>query len=95
MAEVTRPVIAIVLVLVAVFVPVAFLGGIIGELYKQFAITIAMAVTISGMVALTLSPALSALVLKPGGEHHETGFFALFNRFLTGHEIAIPEPWMS
>ncbi len=80
MAEVTRPVIAIVLVLVAVFVPVAFLGGIIGELYKQFAITIAMAVTISGMVALTLSPALSALVLKPGGEHHETGFFALFNR---------------
>ena len=81
MAEVTRPVIAIVLVLCAVFVPVAFLGGIIGELYKQFAITIAMAVTISGVVALTLSPALSALVLKPGGEHHETGFFALFNRF--------------
>ncbi|MBX3300831.1 MAG: multidrug efflux RND transporter permease subunit [Nitrospira sp.] len=81
MAEVTRPVIAIVLVLVSVFVPVAFLGGIIGELYKQFAITIAMAVTISGLVALTLSPALSALVLKPGGEHHETGFFAWFNRF--------------
>ncbi len=80
MTEVTRPVIAIVLVLCAVFVPVAFLGGIIGELYKQFAITIAMAVTISGVVALTLSPALSALVLKPGGEHHETGFFALFNR---------------
>lgn len=80
MEEVTRPVIAIVLVLCAVFVPVAFLGGIIGELYKQFAITIAMAVTISGVVALTLSPALSALVLKPGGEHHETGFFALFNR---------------
>jgi HAE1 family hydrophobic/amphiphilic exporter-1/multidrug efflux pump len=80
MAEVTRPVIAIVLVLVSVFVPVAFLGGIIGELYKQFAITIAMAVTISGLVALTLSPALSALVLKPGGEHHETGFFAWFNR---------------
>ncbi len=81
MAEVTRPVIAIVLVLGAVFVPVAFLGGITGELYKQFAITIAMAVTISGVVALTLSPALCALVLKPGGEHHQTGFFAWFNRF--------------
>lgn len=80
MAEVTRPVIAIVLVLGAVFVPVAFLGGITGELYKQFAITIAMAVTISGVVALTLSPALSALVLKPGGEQHHRGFFALFNR---------------
>jgi multidrug efflux pump len=81
MAEVTRPVIAIVLVLCAVFVPVGFLGGITGELYKQFAITIAMAVTISGLVALTLSPALSALVLKLGGESHRKGFFALFNRF--------------
>ena len=80
MAEVTAPIIAIVLVLSAVFVPVAFLGGITGELYKQFAITIAMAVTISGVVALTLSPALAALVLKPGGEHHDRGFFGLFNR---------------
>jgi hydrophobe/amphiphile efflux-1 (HAE1) family protein len=80
MAEVTAPIIAIVLVLSAVFVPVAFLGGITGELYKQFAITIAMAVTISGLVALTLSPALAALVLKPGGEHHDRGFFGLFNR---------------
>ena len=63
MDEVTGPVIAIVLVLAAVFVPVAFLGGITGELYKQFAITIALiAVTISGFVALTLSPALCALV---------------------------------
>lgn len=81
MAEVTAPIIAIVLVLSAVFVPVAFLGGITGELYKQFAITIAMAVTISGVVALTLSPALAALVLKPGGEHHDRGFFGAFNRF--------------
>jgi HAE1 family hydrophobic/amphiphilic exporter-1/multidrug efflux pump len=79
MAEVTAPIIAIVLVLSAVFVPVAFLGGITGELYKQFAITIAMAVTISGVVALTLSPALAALVLKPG-EHHDRGFFGVFNR---------------
>ena len=60
MEEVTGPVIAIVLVLCAVFVPVGFLGGITGQLYKQFAITIAISVMISGFVALTLSPALCA-----------------------------------
>lgn len=80
MTEVTGPVIAIVLVLCAVFVPVGFLGGITGQLYKQFAITIAMSVTISGLVALTLSPALCALVLKPGGQGQRKSFFALFNR---------------
>ena len=80
MEEVTGPVIAIVLVLCAVFVPVGFLGGITGELYKQFAITISIAVIISGFVALTLSPALCALVLKPGEERHH-GLFGLFNRF--------------
>ncbi|UJP05538.1 MAG: multidrug efflux RND transporter permease subunit [Nitrosomonas sp.] len=80
MDEVSGPVVAIVLVLAAVFVPVAFLGGITGELYKQFAITIALSVAISGFVALTLSPALCALVLKPG--HGEPqGFWKLFNRF--------------
>src|SRR5207302_9498552 len=68
MQEVSGPIFAIVLVLCAVFVPVAFLGGITGQLYKQFAITIATAVTISGFVALTLSPALCALVLKPRKE---------------------------
>lgn len=79
MDEVAGPVIAIVLVLAAVFVPVAFLGGITGELYKQFAITIALSVAISGFVALTLSPALCALVLKPG--HGEPkGFWKMFNR---------------
>jgi HAE1 family hydrophobic/amphiphilic exporter-1/multidrug efflux pump len=80
MAEVTGPIVAIVLVLCAVFVPVGFLGGITGQLYKQFAITIAMSVVISGLVALTLSPALCALVLKPGDEGQRRGFFALFNR---------------
>ncbi|MGH7409908.1 MAG: efflux RND transporter permease subunit, partial [Candidatus Methylomirabilis sp.] len=80
MEEVTGPVIAIVLVLCSVFVPVGFLGGITGQLYKQFAITIAMSVTISGLVALTLSPALCALVLKPGGEGQRKGLFALFNK---------------
>ena len=79
MGEVTGPVIAIVLVLCAVFVPVGFLGGITGQLYKQFAITIAVSVTISGFVALTLSPALCALVLKPRHEARR-GFFGLFNR---------------
>ena len=79
MDEVSGPVIAIVLVLGAVFVPVAFLGGITGELYKQFAITIALSVAISGFVALTLSPALCALVLKPG-HGSPKGFWKLFNR---------------
>ena len=80
LGEVAGPVIAIVLVLCSVFVPVGFLGGITGQLYKQFAITIAMSVIISGFVALTLSPALCALVLKPGHESRR-GFFGLFNRF--------------
>jgi len=80
MTEVTAPIIAIVLVLCAVFVPVAFLGGITGELYKQFAITIAIAVIISGFVALTLSPSLCALVLTP--QHGpRRSFFGLFNQF--------------
>ena len=66
MSQVTGPVIAIVLVLSAVFVPVAFLGGLTGQIYRQFAITIAISVGISGLVALTLSPALCRLLLKPG-----------------------------
>ena len=78
MDEVSGPVIAIVLVLCAVFVPVAFLGGITGQLYKQFAITIAISVVISGLVALTLSPALAALLLKPG-HHEKRGFFKWFD----------------
>ena len=64
MKEVSRPVIAIVLVLNAVFLPVAFLGGLVGEMYRQFAITIAVSVTISGFVALTLTPAMCALLLR-------------------------------
>ncbi|ARP83281.1 hydrophobe/amphiphile efflux-1 family RND transporter [Bordetella genomosp. 8] len=77
MDEVAGPVVAIVLVLCAVFVPVAFLGGITGQMYKQFAITIAISVIISGVVALTLSPALAALLLKPG-HHEKKGFFRWF-----------------
>ena len=79
MSEVTSPIIAIVLVLVSVFVPVGFVGGITGALYKQFAATIAISVTVSGFVALTLSPALCAMVLLP---QHEArgGFWAFFDR---------------
>lgn len=80
MSEVTGPVVAIVLVLCAVFVPVSFMGGLAGEMYKQFAVTIAMSVTISGIVALSLTPALCALILKPG--HQEPILpFRIFNRF--------------
>lgn len=80
MEEVTGPIIAIVLVLCAVFIPVGFLGGLAGQMYKQFAITIAVSVVISGIVALTLSPALCALLLK---EHHgePAAPFRAFNRF--------------
>jgi hydrophobe/amphiphile efflux-1 (HAE1) family protein len=79
MEEVTSPIIAIVLVLCAVFVPIAFLGGLSGELYRQFAATISIAVVISGFVALTLTPSLCVMILRKG--HHEPGrFFAWFNR---------------
>ncbi|MBC16818.1 MAG: hydrophobe/amphiphile efflux-1 family RND transporter [Desulfovibrio sp.] len=65
MKEVTGPIIASTLVLVAVFIPVAFMGGITGQLYKQFALTLSVSVLISSINALTLSPALSALLLRP------------------------------
>ncbi len=76
--QVQAAVVAIVLVLCAVFVPVAFQGGIAGELYRQFAVTVAIAVVISGVVALTLTPALCAMILK--SSHNENGFFKKFNR---------------
>jgi HAE1 family hydrophobic/amphiphilic exporter-1/multidrug efflux pump len=78
MHEVTSPIIAIVLVLTAVFVPIAFLGGLTGELYRQFAVTISIAVVISGLVALTLTPSLCVVLLKR--EHRQPGrFFRWFN----------------
>ncbi len=89
MQEVSGPVIAIVLTLCAVFVPIAFLGGLTGELYRQFAATISIAVIISGIVALTLTPSLCVLILKH--EHKVPGrVFAAFNRFFqraTGHYV--------
>lgn len=85
MEELFGALIAIVLVLASVFLPVAFLGGITGELYKQFAITIALSVMISGFVALTLSPALCALVLKPS--HSTNRFWEFFNKVFDWTQI--------
>jgi hydrophobe/amphiphile efflux-1 (HAE1) family protein len=83
MREVTSPIIAIVLVLTAVFIPIAFLGGLTGELYRQFAVTISIAVVISGVVALTLTPSLCVLILKR--EHKVPGrFFTAFNNWFDG-----------
>jgi hydrophobe/amphiphile efflux-1 (HAE1) family protein len=79
MQEVTGPVIAIVLVLCAAFIPVAFLGGLAGELYRQFSVTISIAVVLSGFVALTLTPALCAVLLKPGAPKRNFVFRG-FNR---------------
>ena len=67
MSEVSRPIIAITLVLCAVFVPVAFVSGLTGEFYRQFALTIAISTVISAFNSLTLSPALAAVLLKPHG----------------------------
>ncbi len=82
MSEVSGPVVAIALILMAVFVPVAFMGGITGRLYQQFAITIAISVMFSALNALTLSPALSALLLKPAGGKKSllSPFYGWFNR---------------
>ena len=81
MKEVSGPVVAIALVLMAVFVPVAFMGGITGRLYQQFAVTIAISVAFSALNALTLSPALSAMLLKPSTRSFLTPFYNWFNRW--------------
>jgi multidrug efflux pump len=77
MTEIAGALISIVLVLVAVFLPVAFLGGVTGTLYQQFAITIAISVVISGIMALTLSPALAAIIIK-AHQGEKKGFFRWF-----------------
>lgn len=78
MEQVTGPVIAIVLVLTSVYLPVAFLGGITGVMFRQFGITISISVIISGIVALTLSPALCRLLLRPN--HNKIFVFRWFDR---------------
>src|SRR5436853_7935149 len=82
MEELSGPVVGIALVLSAVFVPTAFIPGITGRLYQQFAITIAVSVLISAFNALTLSPALAALLLRPARKTKGPlgRFFGWFNR---------------
>ena len=91
MKEVSGPIIAIALVLCAVFVPIAFVSGLTGQFYRQFALTIAISTVISAFNSLTLSPALAAVLLKPHGAPKDKlaramdwafgGFFRVFNRF--------------
>ncbi|WP_439536968.1 efflux RND transporter permease subunit [Methyloversatilis sp.] len=95
MQEVTGPVVAIVLVLTAVFVPIAFLGGLTGELYRQFAVTISIAVVLSGIVALTMTPALCVALLK--NEHkNQARIFLWFNDWFTRvtHRYTGAVTWM-
>src|SRR6266850_1176328 len=101
MREVSGAVVAIVLVLCAVFVPVAFLGGIAGQLYRQFAVTLTFAVVISGFMALTLTPALCALLMKQGDRHWRVfdpfnrGFAWTTRKFLAGVELLLKHRVMS
>ncbi len=82
MQEVSGPVVAVALVLSAVFLPIAFLGGMTGVMYKQFSVTIAVSVLISALVALTLTPSLCALIIKEKHENKEPmAFFKWFNSF--------------
>lgn len=83
MEQVSSAVVATTLVLLAIFVPIAFMGGITGKIYQQFAITISFAISFSAVNALTLSPALSATFLRPL-QKNTTGFFGLFNKMLNG-----------
>jgi hydrophobe/amphiphile efflux-1 (HAE1) family protein len=79
MMQISGPVIAIVLVMCAVFIPATFLGGMTGQLYKQFAATIAISVVFSGFMALTFAPAIGAMILKHH-DHTPNAFFRWFNR---------------
>ncbi len=82
MSEVGEPIIAVSLVMAAVFLPIAFLGGLTGQMYRQFAVTIAVSVILSAVVALTLTPSLCALIIKDEeGEHKPNRFFNWFNVF--------------
>src|SRR5690606_23078031 len=82
MRDITAPVIAIALILAAVFIPVGFIPGMVGQLYQQFAITIAISVLISAFVALSLTPALCAMLLKPTALNKDSkGLNRLFYKF--------------
>ena len=105
MSQVAGALVAITLVLCAVFIPVAFLGGITGAMYKQFAVTIVISTVLSAVVALTLTPALCALLLKHAAEETDNRFFRAFNDWFgrltarytryTGHVVDQPRTWMA
>ncbi len=82
MTQITGPILAITLVLLSVFLPVAFIPGITGQLFQQFAAVVAFSMLISAINALTLSPALCAILLKPGG--HKSGLMGLLSRGIDG-----------
>ncbi|MDD3609208.1 MAG: multidrug efflux RND transporter permease subunit [Halothiobacillaceae bacterium] len=84
MEQVTGPIVATTLVLLAVFVPVAFIPGLAGEMYRQFAVAISIAVLISAIIALTLTPALCNILLRHEKHGEPRGFFRLFNVFFAG-----------
>ena len=87
MAEVQGPVVAIAFVLSAVFIPVAFLGGMSGVLYRQFALTIAISMALSAFIALTLTPALCAMILKPHTHSTEKSLLdKFFDKFNSGFD---------
>ena len=92
MADLTSPIIAPSIVLAAVFVPVSFLGGIIGQMYRQFTVTIVVSVLLSTVVALTLSPAMCAIILRPAGDGPKNRLFSAINRWLSSgssHFVAV------
>ncbi|MDD4649530.1 MAG: multidrug efflux RND transporter permease subunit [Desulfoplanes sp.] len=92
MNEVTGPIIATTLVLLAVFIPTAFMGGITGQLYSQFSLTIATATIFSALNALTLSPALCAILLRPSAKHHNPfarAFNWVFDKAQNGYQRTI------
>src|SRR5688572_1374830 len=80
MDQITGALVGIALVLAAVFVPMAFFGGSVGVIYRQFSITLVSAMALSVFVALTLTPALCATILEPTHGEKTRGFFGLFNR---------------
>ncbi|HRP52238.1 MAG TPA: efflux RND transporter permease subunit, partial [Fluviicola sp.] len=87
MQEITGAILAITLVMSAVFIPVAFLSGPVGVFYRQFSVTMAISIVISGINALTLTPALCALMLKPHNAHAKKNFMQrFFDKFNTGYD---------
>ncbi len=108
MSEISSAIISITLVMAAVFVPVSFIGGSTGVFYKQFGLTLAIAIVISAINALTLSPALCALFLKPHSEEHKnknllqrfyagfnTAFHAVTQKYLKGVRFLLRRKWLA